>query len=82
MYIPEEQAPREEVLRVAQLINQEHLLSIDQISITREQLLQRYYEKYKVSLDATAFGKVLDELEAIEVALVEDGEETGPQFYS
>jgi hypothetical protein len=79
-HMTEEQAPEGDVLKLARLLNGENLLSIDKISISRDDLLRRYNEKYQVLLSKTDFEVVLENLESLEINMVDDGKETDIYF--
>ena len=78
--IREDKSPTEEALNIARLLNEENILSIDQITLTRSQLLHRYNERYKANIDMENFKSILDELESIEVSMVDEGKETDVYF--
>ena len=78
--IREDKTPTVGVLNLAKLINEEKLLDIDKISIPRDELLEKYNNKYKVSLSQDSFNKILEELESIKVVMLDNGKETDIYF--
>ncbi len=63
--VNEREVPSRSVLKLVKYINQENLLSIDKISISRDELKHRYNEKIKTNLSDVEFYGILDQLEKI-----------------
>ena len=76
----EDDAPRNEVINLVSLLNKEKLLSIDQIKISRSELLDKYNNDFMPQLSEEVFVSVLEELEAIEVRMIDEGRETDVFF--
>jgi len=79
-HITEENVPNDNVLRLAELIRSEQLLSIDQIKISREQLRQKYNQKFNINFEQENFAELLETLESVEVRMVDEGNETDSFF--
>ena len=76
----EEKTPSTQVFELVKLLNKKKLLSIDQISVSREDLRVGYNEMYGLKTTEPEFIKILEELEEIEVPMVDDGKETDAYF--
>ena len=76
----EEETPSTHALELVKLLNKKNLLSIDQISVTREELRLLYNEMFGSNITEPRFIKILEELEEIEVPMVDDGKETDAYF--
>ncbi len=76
----EEKTPSTHALKLVKLLNKKKLLSIDQISITREELRLKYNEMYGSNTAEPEFIKILEELEEVEVPMVDEGKETDAYF--
>lgn len=76
----EDQIPGTHVLELAKLLNKKKLLSIDQISVTREELRSKYNEMYGSNTTELKFIEILEELEKVEVPMVDEGKETDAYF--
>ncbi len=76
----EQEVPRNEVCKLAKLINAQNLLSIDQISVTRLELKKKYNIAHGVIIYEQDFISILEELKSIEVRMVDGGEETDVYF--
>ena len=74
--ISESCVPRNEVRNLAALLHAEGILSIDKITIGRKELRKRWSAYTGVTLSETEFAEVLDELEAIEIPMLDDGAKT------
>ena len=72
----ENDVPSTEVLKLAKLLKTNELLSIDQISVTREELRLLYNKSYGESTSESEFFAVLNALEEIEIPMVDEGKET------
>jgi len=79
-HITEQEVPGNRVLELAKLLNQNSLLSIDQISVTREELREKYSEQLGSNVSEQEFSEILEKLEEIEVTMVDDGKETDVFF--
>ena len=79
-HIQERNVPSREVKNLAKLIRAQKLLSIDQIKITKEDLYLLYNETYNLMVSTHDFSSVLEQLETVEVAMVDDGKETDAYF--
>lgn len=67
--------PSEEIYNLVRLINEQKLLNIDRIIVSRDELRTRYNDRWNQQLSLGDFNRVMDELESIEVCMVDDGEE-------
>ena len=76
----ESDVPSAPVCRLAALINRRHLLSIDNLTVTREQLRNIYNKEESTELTPAEFGDVLDKLEDLSVSMVDEVEETDRYF--
>lgn len=76
----EGKTPSTHALELVKLLNKEKLLSIDQISVTREELRLQYNEMFGSNTTESEFVEILEELEEIEVLMVDDGKETDAYF--
>ncbi len=76
----EQEVPGANVLKLVKLLNEKKLLSIDQISVTREELKLQYNEDYGLNTSESEFSGILKELEEIEVPMVDEGKETDAYF--
>ena len=74
--IEEDHVPDEDVLRLVKLLNEEKLVDIDLITISREKLTQKYNGRYNCSKNLDEFVLILEKLEDIKVAMEDDGVET------
>ena len=79
-HVTEADVPPEPVYRLACLIKEEDLLDIDRIIPTVDLLREKYNRRWETSLSTEEFGRVLHELEGVEVPMVDDGEE-GDAFF-
>lgn len=79
-HISEDDIPSEEVHRLVKLLKDESILSIDQISVTRDELLERYNNKFACKIEKVELINILNELELIEVPMIDDGRETDVYF--
>jgi hypothetical protein len=76
----EADAPSRDVVNLVKLINEQNLLSIDQIKITRPELQEKYNSTYGQKTTEQEFANILESLEAIEVPMVDEGHETDAYF--
>jgi len=76
----EEKTPSRHTLKLVKLINKKKLLSIDQISVTRDELRLLYNKRYCSNTTEQEFIKILEELKGIEVPMVAEGKETDAYF--
>ena len=79
-HIKENETPNADIYYLAKLINEEKLLSIDKITVKREELGKLYNTKFGRTLTKSEFETILEELERIEVNMVDDGKETDIYF--
>ena len=79
-HVTEEQVPSSNAFNLTQLLNREHLLNIDKIVVPQEELLWKLKTTYGTTLTHTQFQETLEELRTIQVAMVDDGEETDVYF--
>jgi len=79
-HMGEENTPSPQTWELVKLLNKKKLLSIDQISVTREELRLQYNETYNSKTTEAEFSKVLEELEEIEVPMLDEGKETDAYF--
>lgn len=79
--IAEADAPSLLTYRIADVLNRYHLLHLDKLRVSREALLSVLKNDYEEPVDASDFTVALDALLAIQVPMVEDGEETGDSFF-
>lgn len=79
--IAEADAPSLLTYRIADVLNRYHLLHLDKLRVSRETLLSVLKNDYEEPVDASDFTVALDALLAIQVPMVEDGEETGDSFF-
>ena len=75
-HMSEEETPDSSLLKLAKLINENKLLNIDKITVSREKLNTLYNENNETNIGINEFSKILDALELIEIPMVDDGEET------
>ena len=73
-HMTEKDLPNELVYKLARLLNQEELLSIDKIIVPREELRAIYNKESNSSLTEAEFNEVLDGLKQVRVDKVYDGE--------
>jgi len=76
----EKDVPSLEVLNLARLIRKHNLLSIDQLTVTRLELREKYNLEYGLQLTEEEFSGVLESLESVEVPMVDEGRETDAYF--
>ncbi len=76
----ENDVPNSQVLNLAKLLKTNELLSIDQISVTREELRFLYNKSYGEDTSEPEFFAVLEALEEIEVPMTDEGKETDAYF--
>jgi hypothetical protein len=79
--ISEAEAPSVLTYRIVEVMERYQLLHIDKLRVSRETLLSILQTDSEQQVDPTEFAMALDELFAIEVPMVEDGEETGDAFF-
>jgi len=78
--VQESEAPSENVRNLAELLNEKHLLSIDQIRVSRRELRNLYSKKLGRAVPENEFIAILEALESIEVPMVDEGKETDVYF--
>ncbi|MDH5389195.1 MAG: hypothetical protein OEY06_12215 [Gammaproteobacteria bacterium] len=76
----EEETPSTNALKLVKLLNKKKLLSIDQISVTKEELRLQYNEMCGSNTTEPEFMEILEELEEMEVPMVDEGKETDAYF--
>jgi hypothetical protein len=74
--ITEEQVPSESAYLLLKLLQEQELIEIDRIIIPRKELQQRHAKMWGKITTVDEFARILDEIEAVEVAMIDDGEET------
>lgn len=74
--ITEEQVPSESAYLLLILLQEQKLIEIDRIMVPRKELQQRHAKRWGKVTTADEFARILDEIEAVEVAMIDDGEET------
>jgi len=79
-HVQEAEAPTEDVRKLAELLNQKHLLSIDKIRVSRHELRNLYSKKLGRIVPENEFIAILETLESIEVPMVDEGKETDVYF--
>lgn len=79
-HIQESEAPSEDVRKLAELLNEKNLLSIDQIGVSRWELRNLYSKKQGRIVSESEFVDILETLESIEVPMVDEGKETDVYF--
>ena len=79
-HLTAQDVPNSSVFNLAKLINKNRLLSIDKITVNREELCNLYNAEYKMTLNTAEFNQILDAIEKIEVNMVDDGKETDVYF--
>lgn len=79
-HINEKNIPSEQSLLIADLIADNNLIDIDQITINREELWKLYQNKYDKDISFIDFEKHLDVLLGIKVSMIDDGVETDAFF--
>ena len=79
-HIRESEAPSDEVRKLAQLLNEQELLSIDQIRVSRHELRNLFSKKLGYVVPENEFRAILEALESIEVPMVDEGKETDVYF--
>jgi hypothetical protein len=79
-HVQESESPSEGVRKLAELLNEKHLLSIDQISVSRCELRNLYSIKLGRVVPENEFIAILETLESIEVPMVDEGKETDVYF--
>jgi len=79
-HVTEEGVPSKRVTELAKLLKEQQLLSIDQISVTREELRGKYNTEYELEMSDKEFTEILEKLEEVEVPMVDDGKETDAYF--
>jgi hypothetical protein len=78
--VREEDAPSLLAYRIADVLQRFQLVEIDRLRVSRETLLAMLRNDFDEPVGDGEFDEALGELFAIEVAMVEDGAETGDVF--
>lgn len=73
--VSEDDLPDPLVYQLADLIHRFHLLDVDRLKVSRDTLHAMVVQDLEAEVNRIAFDEALDELKAIRVAMVEDGEE-------
>jgi hypothetical protein len=73
--ITEEQVPSESAYLLLKLLQEQRLIDVDRIIVPREELQQRYAQMWGTITTVEEFARILDEIEDVEVAMIDDGEE-------
>lgn len=76
----EAEVPPQEVMELAELLNEKNLLSIDKITVSRHELRKLLSDKLGRVVPEPEFLTTLKALESIEVPMVDEGEETDYYF--
>ncbi|XWN36803.1 MAG: hypothetical protein ROO71_12680 [Balneola sp.] len=79
-HMTEENVPSKDVFKLAELINQQNLLDVDQLIISAKELRDRYNKSSNSAFTQQEFNYILGELENVVVRMVDDGEETDSYF--
>lgn len=79
-HVHEADVPSEGVRKLAELLNEKRLLSIDQISVSRHELRSLYSKKQGRIVPESEFIAILETLESIEIPMVDEGKETDVYF--
>ena len=79
-HMTEENVPSNDVFKLAELIHKQHLLDIDQLNISVEELRERYNQTCNSVFTQQEFNNILGVLESIVVRMVDSGEETDSYF--
>lgn len=74
--ISEDELPDPLVYQLVDLIDRFHLLDIDRLRVSRDTLFAIALQDLGVELSRLEFDEALDELKSIQVAMIDDGEET------
>lgn len=77
--IREAEVPSEEVRKLAELLNEYNLLSIDQIRVSRFELRTLYSKQQGRVVSESEFITILETLKSIRVSMLDEGKET--DFY-
>ena len=79
--VTEAQAPSLMAYRIVDVLDRYQLLEIDKLRVSRATVLSVLQNDSEVPVDPEDFDAALEELFAIEVPMVEDGQETGDAFF-
>ena len=79
--VTEAQAPSLMAYRIVDVLDRYQLLEIDKLRVSRATVLSVLQNDSEAPIDAEDFDAALEELFAIEVPMVEDGQETGDAFF-
>lgn len=79
--VPELRAPSLMAYRIVDVIDRYQLLHIDKLRVSRATVLSVLQNDSENPVDPEEFSAALEELLAIEVPMVENGEETGDAFF-
>jgi hypothetical protein len=79
--LAEDETPSDEVLSLAAMIRAQGLLSIDKLTVSSEELRQRYSAYSGRIYSAAEFEEVLEALESIEVPMLDDGVDGGDAYF-
>jgi len=78
--VAEEDAPPLLTYRIADVLHRYHLVEIDKLRVSRETLLSILCTDFEEPVEQADFDAALAVLFSIEVAMIEDGLETGDAF--
>lgn len=78
--VTEADAPSKEATLLAKFIREQRLLSIDQITVSRSELKERFQDYLGVEYFSTEFDLMLEDLLSIEVPMV-DGDEVFDVYF-
>lgn len=76
----EADAPSFNVVQLASLLRNYHLLSIDKIKCSRSELRCKFCLEYGEVVSQSDFDQIIEELLAVEISMVDDGVETDVFF--
>ncbi len=74
--ISQDELPGLLVYQLVDLIDRFHLLDIDRLKVSRDTLFAMTVQDLEIEVDRAEFDEALDELKSIQVAMIDDGEET------
>jgi len=74
------EVPAQPIHDLATLLRDHRLLDVDRIRISREKLRDLYLRIYDPNVSVSQFDEILDALEALEIPMVDEGEETDRYF--
>jgi hypothetical protein len=78
----EDDVPSDDAVKLLKLIRDEKLLSVDKLRVSRDELQRRYETRSGKSLRSAEFSQLLESIEAIEMPMLDGGNEEGDCFFS